>query len=51
MTFLLMLSVIFLSMPVIYSKCDQASDLCQQLKLATELESDLRDLDLICEIC
>ena len=27
----------------LYSKCDQASDLCQQLKLASELESDLRD--------
>ena len=25
----------------LYSKCDQASDLCQQLKLASELESDL----------
>ena len=24
-------------------KCDQASDLWQQLKLASELESDLRD--------
>ena len=27
----------------LYSKCDQASDLWQQLKLASELESDLRD--------
>ena len=26
-----------------YSKCDQASDLWQQLELASELESDLRD--------
>ena len=26
----------------LYSKCDQASDLWQQLKLASELESDLR---------
>ena len=26
-----------------YSKCDQASDLWQQLELTTELESDLRD--------
>ena len=25
------------------SKCDQASNLCQQLELASELESDLRD--------
>ena len=27
----------------VYSKCDQASDLGQQLELASELESDLRD--------
>ena len=27
----------------VYSKCDRASDLCQQLELASELESDLRD--------
>ena len=27
----------------IYSKCDGASDLWQQLELASELESDLRD--------
>ena len=26
-----------------YSKCDQASDLLQQLKLASELECDLLD--------
>ena len=26
------------------SKCDQASDLWQQLELASELESDLRDI-------
>ena len=25
----------------LYSKCDRASDLCQQLQLASELESDL----------
>ena len=39
-----MLSVILLSMLMIllYSKCDQASDLWQQLELASELESDLR---------
>ena len=47
MTFLAMLSVILLSMLMIlltlYSKCDQASDLWQQLELASELESDLRD--------
>ena len=28
---------------ILYSKCDQASDLWQQLELAPELESDLRD--------
>ena len=28
----------------LYSKCDQASDLWQQLKLASELESDLQDI-------
>ena len=27
----------------LYSKCDQASDLWQQLELASELDSDLRD--------
>ena len=29
----------------LYSKCDRASDLWQQLELASELESDLRDTD------
>ena len=28
----------------LYSKCDQTSDLWQQLKLAFKLESDLRDI-------
>ena len=45
MTFLMILSVLLLSMLMIlltlYSKCDQASDLWQQLELASELESDL----------
>ena len=43
MTFLIMLSVILLSMLMIqlYSKIDQASDLWQQLALVSELESDL----------
>ena len=27
----------------LFSKCDQASDLCQQLELASKLESGLRD--------
>ena len=32
----------------LYSKCDQASDLWQQLELASELESDLREtVDLL----
>ena len=46
LTFLMMLSVILLSMLMILLsnlKCDQASDLWQQLELASELESDLRD--------
>ena len=47
MTFLMMLSVILLSIcaddTTLYSKRDQASDLWQQLELASELESDLRD--------
>ena len=30
----------------VYSKCDQVSDLCQQLELASELESDLRHTGL-----
>ena len=39
----IMLSVILLSMLMVllYSKCDQASDLWQQLELASELESGL----------
>ena len=45
MTFLMMISVISQSMLMIllYSKCDQASDLWQQLELASGLESDLKD--------
>ena len=47
MTFLMMLSAVLLFMLMIYtalySKCDQVSDLWQQLELASELESDLRD--------
>ena len=44
MTFLVMLSVILVSMlMLLYSKCDQTSDLWQQLELASELESDLGD--------
>ena len=48
MTFLTMLSVILLSMLMIlrYSKCDEASDLCQQPELASELQSDLQDTGL-----
>ena len=46
MTFLMMLSAILLIYAddtTLYSKFDQASDLLQQLELASELESDLRD--------
>ena len=35
--------VIYADNTTLYSKCDQASDLWQQLELASELESDLRD--------
>ena len=46
MTSLTMLSVTLLSMLMIlllYSNCDQTSDQWQQLELASQLESDLRD--------
>ena len=41
MTFLMMLSVILLSMLIttLYFECDQAFDLWQQLELTSELES------------
>ena len=50
MAFLMMLSLIIIFYIIfiyaddttLYSKCDQASDLWQQLYLASELESDLR---------
>ena len=35
--------MLFCIYTTLYSKCDQASDLWQQLELASELESDLRD--------
>ena len=35
--------VIYADNATIYSDCDRASDLWQQLELASELESDLRD--------
>ena len=35
--------VIYADNTTLYSKCDQASDLWQQLELASELESDLQD--------
>ena len=34
---------IYANATTLCSKCDQASDLCQQLELSSELESDLRD--------
>ena len=40
---LLMSSVIYADDAALYSKCNQATDVCQQLELASELESDLRD--------
>ena len=36
-------NAIYADYTTLYSKCDQASDLWQQLELASELESDLRD--------
>ena len=45
--FLMMLSVaIHTDDTTLYSKIDQVSDLWQQLDLASELESDLRDTGL-----
>ena len=38
--------VIYVDDTTLYSKCDQASDLWQQLELPSELESDLRDTGL-----
>ena len=44
MTFLIMLPVILLFMLIILlSKCDQTSDLWQQLESTSELEPDLKD--------
>ena len=37
--------VIYVDDNTLYSKCDQASDLWQQLELASELESDLPDTE------
>ena len=34
---------IYADVAILYSKCDQASDLWQQLEVASELESDLRN--------
>ena len=34
---------IYVDYTTLYSKCDQASDLCQKLELTCKLESDLRD--------
>ena len=36
-------TVVYANDATLHSKCDQASDLWQQLKLASELEVDLRD--------
>ena len=43
MTFLMILSVIYVDDHTLYSKCDQLLDLCQQTELASELESDPQD--------
>ena len=36
-------TAIYADETTLYCKCDQASDLWQQLEVASELESDLRD--------
>ena len=41
---------IYVDDTTLYSKCDQASDLWQQLELASELESDLQDTGLEQEV-
>ena len=41
--FLLYINAIYADDTTVYSKCDRASDLWQQLELASELESDLGD--------
>ena len=45
-TFLIMLSnsAIYADETALYFMCDQASDLWQQLKLASQLESDVGDI-------
>ena len=45
MAFLMMLSLIllYILMILLYSKCNQASNLWQQLELASELQSDLQE--------
>ena len=44
MTFLVICNIaIYADDTTLYSKCDQASDLWQQLELSSELESDLQD--------
>ena len=40
---LFMISVIYADGTTFFCKCDQASDLWQQLELTSELHSDLRD--------
>ena len=42
MTFLMMLSIMSADDTTLYIKCDQASDLWQQLELASKLQSDLQ---------
>ena len=47
MTYLIMIScniAIYADDTTLYSRCDQAYNLWQQLELASELESDLRDI-------
>ena len=43
MTFLMISAILLSMLMILFSKCDQASDLWQQLELASELESDRSD--------
>ena len=45
MTFLTCDIAVYADDATLYSKCDQASDLWQQLELASELKSDLHGVD------
>ena len=43
---ILLFILVYVTIYTLYFKCDQEVDLCQQLELASELESDLQDTRL-----